>query len=60
VAEHETDFPELNPDDPTRDMWRTPKPNLQSGRTPGLIDLHRYPLATSSTGIATFLQRPVA
>ena len=26
---------------------------------PGLIDLHRYPVALSSHGIATFLQRPV-
>lgn len=60
MAESETDFPELNPVDPSRDLWRTPKPTLQDGRTPGLIDLHRYPVSTHAGGIATFLQRPVA
>ena len=60
MAEQPTDFPELNPDDPTKDVWRTPIPNLQGDRPPGLIHLNRYPMALSSHGIATFLQRPVA
>lgn len=38
MAEPETDFPHLNPDDPTIDVWRTPKPDLQGDRPPGLID----------------------
>jgi agmatinase len=60
VVEPETDFPELNPDDPTSDAWRTPIANLQGDRPPGLIHLNRYPFGLASTGIATFLQRPVA
>lgn len=60
MAEPETDFPHLNPDDPTIDLWRTPREDLQGDRPPGLINLNRYPFALSSHGIATFLQRPVA
>ena len=55
-----TDFPEFNPDDPTKDAWRTPREDLQGDRPPGLIDLQRYPMALASHGIATFLQRPAA
>ena len=29
MVEVPTDFPELNPDDPTREMWRTPVESLQ-------------------------------
>jgi agmatinase len=60
MTEPETEFPELNPDDPTIDSWRTPIPNLQGDRPPGLIHLNRYPLGLAPSGIATFLQRPVA
>lgn len=60
MAELETDFPHLNPDDPTKDIWRIPKKDLQGDRPPGLIDLQRYPLGLGPSGIATFLQRPVA
>ena len=60
MAEPPTDFPHLNPDDPTIDIWRTPRSDLQGDRPPGLINLNRYPFAMSSAGIATFLQRPVA
>lgn len=59
MSEPPTDFPELNPEDPTKDVWRNPRSDLQGDRPPGLIDLHRYPMALSSHGIATFLQRPV-
>ena len=57
---YETDFPELNPDDPSKDAWSTPKRDLQGDRPPGLIDLQRYPISTQAGGIATFLQRPIA
>ncbi len=60
MSEPTTDFPELNPDDATKDVWRTPREDLQGDRPPGLIHLHRYPMSLSSHGIATFLQRPVA
>jgi agmatinase len=60
VTEPTADFPELNPNDPTKDMWRTKRENLQGDRSPGLINLHRYELGISSHGIATFLGRPVA
>jgi hypothetical protein len=60
MAELETDFPHLNPDDPTKDLWRIPRDDLQGDRPPGLIDLQRYPMGLGPSGIATFLQRPVA
>ena len=60
MAEPDTDFPSFNPDDPTVDLWRTPREDLQGDRPPGLIDLNRYPFGLASHGIATFLQRPVA
>jgi glucan biosynthesis protein C len=59
MAELETDFPELNRDDPTREIWPTPIPSRQAGRPPGLIHLNRYPMGLSSPGIASLLQRPV-
>ena len=60
MSDYETEFPHLNPDDPTAEAWSTPKPNLQGERPPGLIDLQRYPISVQAGGIATFLQRPVA
>ncbi len=60
MVELSTDFPELNPDDPTVEVWRTPVEDLQGDRPPGLINVNRYPFALSSHGIATFLQRPIA
>lgn len=60
MTEPSTDFPRLNPDDPMIDMWRTPGEDLQGDRPPGENNLHRYPMALASHGIATFLQRPVA
>jgi hypothetical protein len=58
--EPEGNFSGLNEADPTIDAWRTPRPDLQTGRTPGLINLQRYPLAHAASGIATFLGRPAA
>ena len=55
-----SDSDHLNRDDPTFDVWRTPRSDLQAGREPGLIHLNRYPMSLSSHGIATFLGRPVA
>ena len=60
MADLTTDFPEHNPDDPTKDLWHIPREDLQGDRPPGLIHLNRYPFAHGSSGIATFLQRPVA
>jgi agmatinase len=60
MAELPTDFPELNPEDPTATVWRTPIEDLQGDRPPGLIRVHRYPMALASHGIATFFQRPIA
>ena len=57
MAELETDFPSLNPDDPTTDLWRIPKENLQGDRPPGLIDLQRYPMGLGPSGIATFHEK---
>ena len=60
MSELPTDFPHLNPDDPTKDSWRTPIEDLQGDRLPGLINLNRYPFTLASHGIATFLSRPIA
>ena len=60
MTELPTDFPELNPEDPTKEIWRTPVENLQGDRPPGLFNVHRYPFALASHGIATFLGRPIA
>ena len=46
--------------DPSSDLWRTPRADLQAGREPGLIHLNRYPLGLAPVGIATFLGRPAA
>ena len=56
----ETDAEHLDRSDPTFAAWRTPRPDLQAGREPGLIHLNRYPLSLAPAGIATFLQRPAA
>lgn len=60
MTEPQTDFPDLDPDDPTSDLWRTPREDLQGDRPPGLVNVHRYPLGMSAHGIATFLHRPIA
>ena len=60
MSELLTDFPEHNPDDPTKDVWRIAREDLQGDRPPGLIHLNRYPFSMAPAGIATFLQRPVA
>ena len=54
MAELETDFPHLNPDDPTKDIWRIPKEDLQGDRPPGLIDLQRYPLGLGRPALRPF------
>ncbi len=59
MSELPTDFPELNPDDPTIDVWRTPVEDLQGDWPPGLINVNRYPFALASHGIGTFLSRPI-
>lgn len=59
-ADLTTDFPEMNPEDPSIDDWHHRREDLQGDRPPGLIDLNRYPIAAGNAGIATFLQRPVA
>lgn len=55
-----SDGEEIDRSDPTFDLWRTPRPDLQAGREPGLIHLDRYPLGLGASGIPTFLGRPVA
>jgi agmatinase len=59
MSELPTDLPELNPDDPTIDVWRTPVEDLQGDWPPGLINVNRYPFALASHGIGTFLSRPI-
>jgi agmatinase len=56
----EMDGDDLVHSDPTFDLWRTPRADLQGGREPGLIHLNRYEVGHAASGIPTFLGRPLA
>jgi formimidoylglutamase len=58
--EPDSDSEDLVREDPTFDLWRTRRPDLQAGREPGLINLDRYLFGHASSGIPTFLGRPLA
>ena len=51
----------LNPDDPTFNLWSTPRDQSQDPkREPGPIQLNRQSFGNPFLGIPTFLRRPVA
>ena len=43
MTEEIDDFPDMNPDDPTIDVWRTPREDLQGDRPP--TSPHWWPTA---------------
>ncbi|MFQ5993660.1 MAG: agmatinase family protein [Acidiferrobacterales bacterium] len=50
----------LNKDDPTYDLWKKRRDDLQAGRDPGPIAIQRYPGGWMPMGIPTFFRLPVA
>ena len=46
--------------DPTLNLWKQKRDDLQEGREPGLINIQRYPGGTGFNGIPTFFRLPVA
>jgi agmatinase len=46
--------------DPTLNIWKQKRPDLQAGREPGLINVQRYPGGYGFNGIPTFFRLPVA
>jgi agmatinase len=46
--------------DPTIDMWKARREDLQQGREPGLINIQRAPGGYGYNGIPTFFRLPVA
>ncbi len=50
----------LNTDDPTYDLWKTPRDDLSKGREPGPINIQRYPGGTGWNGIPSFFRLPIA
>ncbi len=50
----------LNPDDPSYDVWKKVRADIQEGREPGPINVQRYYGGTPWAGIPTFFHLPVA
>lgn len=50
----------LNTSDPTYDLWKTPREDLNKGREPGPINIQRYPGGTGWNGIPSFFRLPIA
>ena len=46
--------------DPTIDMWKIRRQDLQEGREPGLINVQRFPFGYGYNGIPTFFRLPIA
>lgn len=50
----------LDTEDPTYNLWQTPRENLTEGREPGLIQIQRWPGGTGWQGIPSFFKLPLA
>ena len=50
----------LDTEDPTYNLWRTVRDNLNENREPGIINIQRFPGGTGWNGIPTFFRLPVA
>ena len=46
--------------DPTLDVWKQKRDDLQADRKPGLINVQRFPGGFGFTGIPTFFRLPIA
>ena len=50
----------LDVDDPTYNLWKLRRDDLNKGREPGPIDVQRFPGGVGWMGIPTFFRLPVA
>ena len=50
----------LDTQDPTYNLWQTPREDLSAGREPGPINIQRYPGGAGWQGIPTFFKLPIA
>jgi len=50
----------MNTQDPTYDMWKTPRKDLNKGREPGPINIQRYSGGTGWNGMPSFFRLPIA
>ena len=50
----------MNQADPTKDVWKTFRDDLQGDREPGLINIQRLPGGGAYMGMPTFFQTPIA
>ncbi len=50
----------LDTEDPTYNLWRTVRDNLNENREPGIINIQRFMGGTGWNGIPTFFRLPVA
>ena len=50
----------LDTEDPSYNVWRTPRDDLQEGREPGSFDPNRFPFGMSYTAVPTFFSQPFA
>lgn len=69
AAEEYSNEPEVSPDgdtiqldkdDPTFDLWRTPREDLMEGREPGPINIQRWSGGAGFQGMPTFFKQPIA
>ena len=50
----------LDTEDPTYNLWQTPRDDLTKDRKPGPINIQRYPGGAGWSGIPTFFKLPIA
>ena len=50
----------LDTEDPTYNLWQTPRDDLNKGREPGPINIQRYYGGAGWQGIPTFFKLPIA
>lgn len=50
----------LDTEDPTFNIWRTPRDDLQEGREAGPINLHRFNFGRVTDSLPTFFGQPYA
>ena len=50
----------LDTEDPTYNLWKTPRDDLTKGREPGIINVQRFYGGTGWQGIPTFFKLPIA
>ena len=50
----------LDKDDPTYNLWKKRRDDLNEGRKPGEINIQRYPGGFAQMGIPTFFRLPIA